>query len=266
EITVSAKKEVTKDDTIDRGTVTNITSYTEICEVLQNNRKMIKNVVYGFEDHVGKLFKNYRIYINYADSVDLRLKALLLHKRIIFYNQDPEHQSESPMFFPLSVYLGEIRKRDLKLSRKIVSEITVPIMYKAKIVFGLVQINAEYPLTMNNVGIIKKIAAELEKKIRFLPLPFEDKTNMQVIEINFDEIHMEFRDRKLLRHFPIGGVVFFKLRNKEEEIGQFSAIVKTRNNYGGKTTVSCLFEEKDALSEINLETHLEKISRKKAKQ
>jgi hypothetical protein len=262
EIAKSTKVEAKQGPAFSLGIITNITSFTEICGVLERHRKMLKTVVYKFEDHIKTLFKHFRVYLNYGDSVDLRLKALIQHKRIIFFNKDPDLQTENPIFFPISVYMTEIQKRDLKLSRNFVSEITVPIMYKAKIVFGLIQINADHPLTMSNVGIVKKIAADLEKQIRALPIPFEDQTKIKIIKLDFDGLTMEFRDRKLLRHCQIGNPIFFKLHTGVEEIGQFSAIVKNRNNYAGKSTVDCQFEEKDALSEINLESFLEKLNQK----
>lgn len=258
EITDDAKKDVAETDNSSPYFMTNLTSSKEIAFVIEAHRKKINGFVTNFFDtELKNLVPYHKIFLAAGDTTDARHKNLARNPRIIYYCPEPPEKFNPRQYFPIDTYLAEIQKSDLKIPANLKAEFTIPILYKAKLPIGYIQVNMPRFLDDATIQAVKKIGVALETQLRKIGLVLEEPNPLPIQKVDMKQIVMEFSDRLLLRHFQPGLVVLFRIQKGQESLGQFSATVETSANLGGgKTRVTLDFQDMEAMSELNLEEAL----------
>lgn len=257
EITDDAKN-ITETDNSAKFFMTNLTSSKEIAFVIEANRKKVTSFVLNFfESEVKNLVPYHKIFLASGEATDFRLKQLVRNPRIIYYSPDPPSNFNPRNYFPQDIYKEEILKNDFKIPAGLKSEVTIPILFRAKLPIGYVQVNTPRALDDGTFQTIKKIAVALETQLRKVGLVFEETRPLPVQKIDMKVAEIEIADRMLLRHFQPGLTLLFRLQKKQDSLGQFSAsVIASANLGGGKTKVTIQFQEMEAMSELNLEEAL----------
>ncbi len=258
EITDDTRKDVADTDNSSRFFLTNLTSSKEIAFVVEANKKKVNGFVINFFDsEIKNLAPYHKIFLASGDSTDTRLKHLQKNPRIIYYSPDPPANFNARQYFPQDVYLDEIQKSDLKVPANLHAEVTIPILYKAKIPIGYIQVNTPRYVDEVVLQTVKKIGVALETQLRKIGLVFEEERPLPILNLDMKTLELEFSDRLLLRHFQPGLTVLFRVQKAQDSLGQFSAVVSKSVNIGsGRTRATLDFQEMDAMSELNLEEAL----------
>lgn len=238
--------------------VMNLTSAKEIAFVIEANNKKVSSLVLNpFENELRALAPYQRIFLASGEQTDVRLRHLVKNPRIIYYTPEPPRNFKPKQYFPQDVYLAEIQKTDLKVPTNLATEFTIPVLYKARLPIGYIQINTQRAIEDALMQNIKKIGVALEAQLRKIGLQFEEPRALPIAKIDTRQIELEIADRLLLRHFQPGFVVLFRIQKQQENLGQFTAVVtKSANLGGGKTQIELTFQDNDAMSELNLEEAL----------
>jgi hypothetical protein len=260
EITDETRKEVAETGNSAGFFMTNLTSAKEIAFVIEANKKKVNTFVLNFFDsELNGLVPYHRIFLATGESTDIRLRHLLKNPRIIYYTREPPPHFNAKQYFPQDIYLSEIHKSDLKVPANLKTEVTIPILYKARLPIGYIQTNTPRAIDDILMQTLKKIGVALETQLRKIGLQFEEPRPLPISKLDMHRMELEITDRLLLRHFQPGFVVLFRIQKQQESLGQFSAVVSMNKNLGGgRTKIVLDFQDLDAMSELNLEEALKR--------
>ncbi len=237
--------------------VSGITSLQEIGEVVKLNHRAITSLKEALEQQLSGKFAAVNIHIYSGGIINRRLEFLSALPRVIFYNKGQPPKSSD--YFPHDDFENKIFGHDRNIMPDIQSEITVPIVYKGKLPFGYVQVNSLKPLSEGVVRAIKKLAINLEYKIRKLPAAWEVNIDGNIIDLSAVGLSFDFAVRDHAKHFHPQKSVFLNMTMPGEKPIQALAEVKHQDFVSGKNWVGLAFHNMDALSEIALEDVLDKL-------
>lgn len=249
--------------------ITNIISDFIMENTLSMETKKIDRLKEILKSDVEKHFPYIKIFFFNEGKSDPRMKYFLLGNKPIYIRdmrKKPETEREMADY---TIYINEIYARDYYLQnrKQLISEISVPFLFKAKIPYGYIQVNSTLPIPENILSIIKKIAIsgdEMLTKMRFFPISDE---RLLVSDVSRNGLSMAFRDRKFIRYFKERCQVYFDMVFPNGKKSSIHAEVRNIVLLESKIIkVGCEIKDMDAISEVNYEEFLEEASRENAEQ
>ncbi|MCX7677925.1 MAG: hypothetical protein N2316_01770 [Spirochaetes bacterium] len=244
--------------------VTNIISDFIMENTLSMEIKKIDRIKEILKSDIEGHFPYIKIFFFNEGRSDPRMKYFLLgNKPLHIYDMRKKPSTEREMT-DYTIYMNEIYAKDYYLQnrKQLISEISVPFLFRTKIPYGYIQVNSTAPIPENILSIIKKIAIsgdEMLTKMRFFPVS-NDK--LLVSDISRNGLSMAFRDRKFIRYFKERCRVYFDLMLPNGKKASIQAEVRNIVLLENKIIkVGCEIKEMDALSEVNYEEFLEESSK-----
>lgn len=218
---------------------------------VDNIREMVQ---FGLE----KQFKYIKTYFCNEGMSDVRLRYFYDNKMPIFmpdFNAKPEADGEKSFNF----YMNNIYSKDYLLfnRRLVISEISVPVLYKTMIPCGYIQVNGITPMSGEDLGQVKKVAAAAEEQFRVMKVfpAYEEK--LLVSDISKKGLGIVFKERRLIRYFKENSSVFFNLQLPQGKKAAVLAVVRNISLMDNKVIkIGCQIREMDALSEVHYEEFL----------
>ncbi len=208
-----------------------------------------------------KQFQHIKIYFCNEGASDPRMKYFMENKVPIFISDVSRQPTEQDQR-KYNDYINNIYSKDYFLinRKKFVSEISVPILYKAKIPYGYIQINTFNALSESTVTLIKRmaiVAEEIFHKFGIFPVSEE---KLLVSDISKGGLSIVFKERKFIRYFKERSLVYFDLIFPENKKASILAVVRNISLLENKIIkIGCEVKEMDALSEVNYDEFLEGI-------
>ena len=241
--------------------VTNIISDFIIQNSLAMENKKVDHVKETVRFDLEKQFKMVRIYFCNEGLSDPRMKYFLEKRTPIFIpNIDKKEAGRDESLFNL--YHNEIYHKDHHLvnRKQLISEVSVPVLYRGKIPYGYIQGNAEAVLTEPAMAAVKRMAVlveELFAKYRIFPAS-EDR--LLVSDVSRNGIGIVFKERRFIRFFKENSLVYFDIMLPDNKKSSCLAVVRHIDILESKIIkIGCEIREFDSLGEVNYEEYLRSI-------
>jgi hypothetical protein len=238
--------------------INNIISEQMIQGALDSNEKKvgimkdkIAHDLKGKFDHVRVVFIN-------ETRIDVRMKRFMESWNPIII-KDLSDQSDLANK-EKSFYINEIYSKDYKLSshKELISEVSVPIIYKSMVPYGYIQVNNAKPMNETHLTVVKRLAVMINeyvlKERLFVPAPEKFIVN----DISKKGLGVVFRERRLLRYYMKDSRLIFDLTLPDSNKVTMRVIVRnTIFNESGIIKVGLEILDIDAISEANYDEFLE---------
>jgi len=217
------------------------------------------------------------------DKIARELKGKFNHVRVVFFNEtriDVRMKRFAESWSPImvkdiggqiggdnrarQVYLDEIYAKDYRLSshKELVSEVSVPIIYKNMVPYGYIQVNNKKPMDDSHLTVVKRLAVMINdivlKERLFVPAPEKFIVN----DVSRKGLGIVFRERRLLRYFTKDGRLILELTLPDGNRVNMRVVVRnTVFNENGIIKVGLEIIDIDAISEVNYEEFLETMKK-----
>ncbi len=208
-----------------------------------------------------KRFNHIKIYFLNEGMSDPRMKHFYETKMPIFIpdlKRNPTEKEQKDYNF----FINNIYSKDYYLNNRkgLVSEVSVPVLYKAKIPYGYIQVNNEAALTETTLTLIKRMAIVVEELFAKYKIFPQTEEKLLVSDISPKGLGIVFKERRFIRYFKEKSAVFFDLILPQNKKASVQAIVRNIALLENKIIkVGCEFKEMDAISEVNYDEYLESI-------
>lgn len=161
-------------------------------------------------------------------------------------------------------YMSEIYSKDYKLSshKELISEVTVPIIYKNMVPYGYIQVNNTKPVDDGHLTVVKRLAVMINEYVikERLFVPAQEK--FIVNDISKKGLGIVFKERRLLRNFMKDGRLILELTLPDSNRVNMRVIVRnTIFNENGIIKVGLEILDIDAISEVNYDEFLDTMKR-----
>ena len=236
--------------------------------IIQNSLAMENKKV----DHVKEIirfdlekqFKMVKVYFCNEGMGDVRMKFFYDEKKTIMIpDLNKKEAAKDDTFFKF--YINNIYARDYHLinRKNVVSEVSVPVLYKTKIPYGYIQVNNFTPLTESALHIVKRMAIVVEELFaKYKVFPVSDE-RLLVSDVSRRGLGIVFRERRYIRYFKENNYVYFDIILPAGKKASCLAMVKNIGILENKIIkIGCEIKEIDALSEVNYEEYLESLGLK----
>jgi hypothetical protein len=176
-----------------------------------------------------KIFTEVKIHLNSEEGVDARMRYFYEFANspvyIVNVNQPPAPGSESKAaFYREQMYL----KEQFNMKRKgLISEISVPILFRGFIPVGYIQINNTVPINESYMQILRRaadLAAQAMDKMKIFTEICPDK--LLVADLSKSGLGIVFRDRKYIRFFKEKSITSFDLQLGNGKVIAIAVIVR----------------------------------------
>ncbi len=241
--------------------VTNIISDFLIQNTLAMENKRVDSVKEMVRFDLEKQFKMVKIYFCNEGLSDARMRHFLEKKApILIPDINKKEAGRDEALFNL--YLNEIYPRDHHLvnRKQLISEVSVPILYKAKIPYGYIQGNSETVLTESALTVVKRMAIVVEElfaKYRLFPASEE---RLLVSDVSRSGLGIVFKERRFIRFFKENSLVYFDVMLPDNKKSSVLANVRNIGIMESKIIkIGCEIKELDSLGEVNYEEYLKSL-------
>jgi hypothetical protein len=179
----------------------------------------------------------HRIKINFLHEIvdESRIIFFRKFKRALFipsrYNDKNDAKNAD-----LKYYLDSIFETDdyFKKNPKIISEISVPIMYKNKIIIGYIQVNSDSLLSLSALQNYKRMALVIENKIVESKIIEDSEREFLISNISSTGVCIVFKENGTIEKFQKNSLVYFEImlpfRQKVELNTEVRHIIDLPNN------------------------------------
>lgn len=238
---------------------TNLISESMIQGALESNEKRITLIKEKIADDLKGKFNRVRVFFMNESRIDARMKYFMGSWNPIFMKDREKEPTEADKK-DFQFYLSEIYTKDYKLSsqKELVSEASVPFIYKNIIPYGYIQVNNKKPMDDNHITVVKRLAAMINEHMTrdSLFVPAQDR--FIVTDVSKKGMGIVFRDRRQLRYFVKDSQAVIELHLPDSNKATMGVIVRnTIFNEGGTIRVGFEIMHIDAISEVNYDEYLE---------
>ena len=240
--------------------VTNVISDFIIQNILSLYIKKVDDIKDSLKLEIGEAFKNFKIFFCNEGSSDVRMKFFQSKRKIIYIPSINSKDDEKNKEF--NYYINNIYARDFSLQNKkeLISEISIPIMYKMKLPYGYIQINHTEPLNKTAFNLIKRVAVSIDMAIAKENIFPPANEKIIVSNITNDGFGIVFKDRKFIRYFKTNSYVYLEMLLPDSKRASIMAIVRNISILENKVIrVGFQIDEIDALSEVHYREFVENI-------
>ncbi len=243
--------------------VSNIMSDTYIASSLESSSKIIdqikERVLFDFK----KNFSRLRIMMINEMKFDQRMRHMqetMAPIVIMDMKAIPDPKNEKEHYY----YINEIYAKDYKLSgqKDIISEISVPIIYRNIIAYGYVQANNASPMIDAHLTVLKRTAISINDALQKEKVFEPAQEKFLISDISNSGLGIVFKDRKQLRYFRQDSMVSLDMAlptMKKASMGVAVRNISFLDNSIIKVGMQIL--AMDAISEVNYEEYMDSVKK-----
>lgn len=241
--------------------VTNLISDLMIHNSLDSNEKKVSLAKDKISDDLKGKFDRIRVVFINETRIDVRMKHFTETWNPIFIRDLGAVISDSEKK-EFSFYINEIYAKDYKLSsqKELISEVSVPVIYKNMVPYGYIQVNSTKPMNENHLKVIKRLAVMLNDQLLKSNIFVPAKDKFIVTDVSKSGLGIVFKDRRLLRFFMKDSHVILELGLPDSnKVVMFVIVRNTIFNEGGTIKIGLEIKSIDAISEANYDELLQTI-------
>ncbi len=240
--------------------VTNVISDFIIQNTLGIHVKKVDSIKETIKYEVGNAFQKIKIFFCNEGASDVRMKYFQDAREVIFI---PNIQDKETGNKKLNFYVNNIYGRDYSLQnkRELISEISVPLMYKMKLPYGYIQANHSVQLTESSLSIVKRIAIMIDEMFNRDKIFPQSNDKFLVSNLAKSGFGIVFKDRKFIRYFKEDCHVYLDVLLPDNKRASILSVVKNITILENKVIrVGFQIDDIDALSEVHYEEYVESFS------
>lgn len=241
--------------------VTSVISDFIIQNSLAMESKKVDHVKEIVRFDLEKQFKQVRIFFCNEGMTDIRMKYFYENKTPFLVGDinKKELAKDEALF---NYYINNIYGKDYQLinRKNLISEVSVPILYKARIPYGYIQCNGAAPLSESALLIVKRMAIVVEELFnKYKVFPVSDE-RLLVSDVSKKGVGIVFKERRFIRYFKENSYVYFDLNLPDNKRTACLAVIRNIGIMENKIIkVGCEIRELDALGEVNYEEYLDSL-------
>jgi hypothetical protein len=233
--------------------VTNIISDFIIENTLVQRMKKIDRIKEQIFDEMENAFDYMKLYLRNEVTGDPRMKYFLSHRNPIFISDFSKKGAGGDEKF-FKFYIDDVYSRDHQLQKRkeILSEISVPFLYQAKMPYGYLQVNGKAPFADVTLASVKKFAAYVDELFKKENIFSKSSDKFIVNSLSKNGFGIVFKDRKYIRYFKSDSMVYLDMIFPGNKRASILVVVKHISILPNKTiAVGFEIKELDAIGEIN---------------
>ncbi|HDP80379.1 MAG TPA: hypothetical protein ENN21_06005 [Spirochaetes bacterium] len=240
---------------------TNVLSDFIIQNSLAMEMKKVDRVKEIVKFDAEKQFKQVKIYFSNEGMSDPRMKHFY-ESKTPFIIPDVTKKETVKSEEEYNFYVNNIYGKDYSLSnrKQLISEVSVPILFKTKIPYGYIQVNHSTQLGDPAMVTVKRMAMlveELFNKYKLFPV---NTDRLIISDVSKRGIGIVFRERRFIRYFKENSYVYFDIMLPDNKRASCLGMVRNIGILDSKIIkVGSELLEMDALSEVNYDEYLESI-------
>ena len=144
-------------------------------------------------------------------NTDDRMSWIMDDRESIFIHDINSDIKDEGNNTSLSSYMQNIYYNDHELADgNIISEVSVPLLYKMMMPFGYIQINQRSPLTEEDLFMIKRLALAYSESISKDNTLFSPSSDtITISDLSYNGLGMIFKEKSLAKHFREDALVIF---------------------------------------------------------
>ena len=247
--------------------ITKIISDAIIQNSLSLDFKKTDRIRKSFTKEMSKAFNYVKIFFCNEGKGNTRMNFFLRNRDPLFIPdiniQVSDETSEEFNFYKNNIYLKD---HYLKGENDLISEISVPVLFKGKIPYGYIQVNNKSPLTDSILPVVGKCALLIDDMMnREKIFPYSDE-KVIVSNISRNGLGVVFRESKYLRYFKKNNYIYFDLFFPDEHgiavMAQVRNISPTENK---NIMIGCSIEELSEADEILYKHYVDSLLRAEKK-
>ncbi len=240
--------------------VTSVISDFIIQNSLAMESKKVDHVKEIVRFDLEKQFKQVRIFFCNEGMTDIRMKYFYENKTPFLVSDinKKELAKDEALF---NYYINNIYGKDYQLinRKNLVSEVSVPILYKARIPYGYIQCNGAAPLSESALLIVKRMAIVVEELFNKYNFPVSDERlrsrtfRKRAWESSSGApVHPVFQGEQLR---------LFRPQPARQQKDRVPGVIRNIGIMENKIIkVGCEIRELDALGEVNYEEYLDSLA------
>lgn len=245
--------------------ISNILSDYNIFDSLVRNKRQIDLLSNRFLENLEKSYNSCFINFLSGKTTDVRMNYFL-SKRKPLHIIDVHKQFENPEEEKfLNYYKIAIFNKDKNfMNNKIISEASIPILYKGLLPIGYIQVNDIKQITEEDFNSIKRLGISASDLFSNKDIMLQFNEKITVDDVSASGIGIIFEDRIQLRYFKDNAYLYLAIFLPENKIISMLCMVRNINIIGNnKYRVGIQIVELDAIGEVFYMEFIESTVEKK---
>ena len=232
-----------------------------IKESLMQNHARVDWLRDEISGKIAAKYNHVKIFFLGDKNTDARMCWIMDDRESIFIPDLNSENEDGTSGTDLTSYMQNIYYLDNELADgKMVSEISVPLLYKMMMPFGYIQVNHGSPLTEENLFMIKRLGlaySESISKDTTLFSPSQD--TITISDLSLNGLGIIFREKSLAKHFREDALVIFTAYMPENTHASILCRVANITLTDKWYRVGCRIESIDSEGEVHYKNFLRAV-------
>lgn len=241
-----------------RAYISNIISDFTLKENFEDNKRKILALKDDLEEKLGKKFDRAKIYAISDQKLDSRMTYFLNERKPYFIRNVTERCDGDEQY---RYYINHIYPEEPESSRRLVSEIAVPFLYRYMMPFGYLRVNSMKSLTDEDFSFLKKQGMSISTFFtNDTSIIRSSEDRVVITDLSMTGLGVVFKERVLIKHFKEDSLVIFTVfmpgNRTSVVMCQVKNITILKN---GVYRIGCSILNFDAIGEVNYSEYLESL-------
>lgn len=194
-----------------KSVISQLISNFVIKESLMQNQARVDWLRHEISAKIASKYDQIKIFFLGDRNTDTRMSWIMDDRESIFIRNVGFDGEQEDNETDVTSYMQNIYYNDQDLvNGKMVSEISVPLLYKIMMPFGYIQVNHTSPLDEENLFMLKRLGMAFSESISKDNILFNPSVDtISISDLSMNGLGMIFKERSLARHFKEDALVMF---------------------------------------------------------
>lgn len=191
--------------------ISQVISNFVIKESLMQNQARVDWLKHEISSKISVKYDHINVFFLGDRHTDIRMSWIMDDRESIFIRDINFNGEANDNETDVTSYMQNIYYHDNNLlAGNIVSEISVPLLYKIMMPFGYIQVNHTSPLTEDNLFMLKRLGLAYSESISKDNTLFSPSVDtISISDLSMSGLGMVFKEKSLARHFKEDALVMF---------------------------------------------------------
>ena len=230
-----------------------------IKESLMQNQSRVDWLRHEIASGITEKYDYIKVFFLGDKNIDARMSILMDDRESIFVPDINSAKQGNDNETDPALYMQNIYHLENELAEKnLVSEISVPLMYKMMMPFGYIQANRRYPLTEEDLFKLKRLGLAYSESIsRDNSLFSPSGDTITISDLSSGGLGIIFREKSIAKHFREDALVIFTAYLPDSTHASILCRVSNITLSGNWYRVGCRIENIDSEGETNYRKFLQ---------
>ncbi len=236
--------------------ISNIISDFTLKENFDDNKRKILALKDDIEEKLGKKYEKVKVFAVSEQKNDLRMNYFLKERQPYFIQDVTRRSDDNPQY---KYYVDNIYPEEHEANRRMISEISVPFLYRYMMPFGYLRVNGSKPLTDEDYSSLKKSGMSISTFFTNDKSIIKSSSDrIYITDLSMTGLGVIFRERVFIKHFREESLVIFTVFMPGDRTSVVMCEVKNITILkNGVYRIGCSILNFDAIGEVNYSEYLE---------